>query len=134
MKPSQPKTFDSIYAVVLLLLTAAPASLLFSQAQNPSQQKGTVESVKILGRDLEGNLSDDDPERDVFIYLPPSYKTEPNRRYPVVYMLHGFTDSAPKWFGAESHWISLPGVIDKSMASGASREMIVVMPNAYTRF
>jgi enterochelin esterase-like enzyme len=93
-----------------------------------------VESVKILGRDLEGNLSDDDPERDVFIYLPPSYKTEPNRRYPVVYMLHGFTDSAPKWFGAQSHWINLPGVIDKSMASGVSREMIVVMPNAYTRF
>ena len=134
MKPSQPRTFSSIFAVVLLLLlTSGPASLLLSQTPEPSQ-KGTVESVKILGRDLEGNLSDDDPERDVFIYLPPSYKTEPNRRYPVVYMLHGFTDSAPKWFGAQSHWIDLPGVIDKSMASGASREMIVVMPNAYTRF
>lgn len=135
MKLSQSRSFSSIYAaVLLLLLTSGPVSLLFSQAQDPSQQKGTVESVKILGRDLEGNLSDDDPERDVFIYLPPSYKTEPNRRYPVVYMLHGFTDSAPKWFGAQSHWINLPGVIDKSMASGVSREMIVVMPNAYTRF
>jgi len=135
MKPSQPRTFSSIYAVVLLLaLTAGPVSLLFSQTQDPAPQKGTVERVKVHGRDLEGNLSDDDPERDVFIYLPPSYKTEPNRRYPVVYMLHGFTDSAPKWFGAQSYWIDLPGVIDKSVASGVSREMIVVMPNAYTRF
>ena len=135
MKPLCQKVSTAAFAALLLLaLTAGPASLLVSHAQEPSQLKGTVESVKVHGRDLEDNLSEDSPERDVFIYLPPSYKTETNRRYPVVYMLHGFTDSAPKWFGAENHWISLPGVIEKSFASGASREMIVVMPNAYTRF
>jgi enterochelin esterase-like enzyme len=135
MKPSYQKVSTVVFAALLLLaFTAHPASLPFAQAQDTSHLKGTVETAKVHGRDLEGNLSEDSPERDVFIYLPPSYKTEPNRRYPVVYMLHGFTSSAAKWFGAQSHWINLPGVIDKSMASGASREMIVVMPNAYTRF
>ncbi len=135
MKPSRRKgSTISFGALLTLALTAGPTCLLLSQTQDASQKKGVVESAKVHARDLERNLSQDSPERDVFIYLPPSYKTETSRRYPVVYMLHGFTDSAAKWFGAQSHWISLPGVIDKSLASGASREMIVVMPNAYTRF
>src|SRR6266704_7002099 len=63
-----------------------------------------------------------------------SYKATMNKRYPVVYMLHGFTDNDEKWMGLVKHWINLPNVIDKALASGESREMIVVMPNAFTRF
>ncbi len=132
MKPSRQKAFSVVVAALMLTALVAQPTPLFSQ--HASQLKGSVESVKVYGRDLAGNLSEDSPERDVFIYLPPSYKTEPNRRYPVVYMLHGFTDSAMKWFGAQSHWINLPQILDKAMSGGDSREMIVAMPNAYTRF
>jgi enterochelin esterase-like enzyme len=58
----------------------------------------------------------------------------PANRYPVLYMLHGFTDSDSKWFGWEEHWINLHEVLDAAMAGGNTREMIVVMPNAYNRF
>ena len=96
-------------------------------------RKGSVERVKVHAKALEGNLEGDSPDRDVSVYLPPSYKAEKKRRYPVVYFLHGFTDSDEKWFGFTKHWINLPEVLDKSLAGGA-REMIVVMPNAFTRY
>jgi len=96
--------------------------------------QGTVERVKVHGRSLEGNLEGDSPDREVSIYLPPSYAKEKGRRYPVLYMLHGYTDSDEKWMGLVKHWINLPEVIDRTLAKGAAREMIVVMPDAYTRF
>ena len=55
-------------------------------------QQGTKERIKVFSHAIEGNLVGDSPERDVTVYLPPSYKVENNRHYPVIYMLHGFTD------------------------------------------
>jgi S-formylglutathione hydrolase len=97
-------------------------------------QTGSLERIKVHGKFLEGNLEGDSPDRDVTIYLPPSYKSSANKRYPVVYMLHGFTDNDEKWMGLVKHWINLPIVIDKALAGGESREVIVVMPNAFTRY
>jgi enterochelin esterase-like enzyme len=97
-------------------------------------QQGTKERIKVYSHALEGNLVKDPAERDVTVYLPPSYHTDPDRHYPVVYMLHGFTDNDSQWFGWEEHWINLHQVIDAALADGQTKEMIVVMPNAYNRF
>ena len=97
-------------------------------------QKGTKERVNVYSHALEGNLIKDPAQREVTVYLPPSYISEPNRYYPVIYMLHGFTDNDSQWFGWEEHWINLHQVIDAALADGQTREMIVVMPNAYNRF
>ncbi len=108
--------------------------LMFSVAAFAQTKQGAIQRIKVHGKSLEGNLDGDSPDREVSIYLPPSYKTEKNRRYPVVYMLHGFTDSDGQWFGVTKHWINLPDVINKALADGKTREMIVVMPNGFTRF
>ena len=97
-------------------------------------QQGTKERIKVYSQALEGNLVNDPADRDVTVYLPPSYKIDLNRRYPVLYMLHGFTDNDSQWFGWEDHWINLHQVIDAALAEGQTKEMIVVMPNAYNRF
>jgi enterochelin esterase-like enzyme len=103
-------------------------------AQNAgSAPHGKVERIKVHGKALEGNLEGDSPDRDVSIYLPPSYASEPNRRYPVIYLLHGYTDSDELWF-IKQHFINVPAVTDKAVASGGAREMIIVMPNAYTAY
>jgi enterochelin esterase-like enzyme len=94
----------------------------------------TVQRVVVHGKALEGNLEGDSPDRDVAVYLPPSYDTQRARRYPVVYLLHGFTDDVDHWWGVKQHFISVPEVIRKALANGGTREMIVVMPNAYTRY
>ncbi len=125
-RPRSIRTFNraaarALFACLGLALAAAAA------------ETGTVERIAVRGRSLEGNLSGDSPVRDTAVYLPPGYAAAPERRYPVVYMLHGFTDSVAKWFGKE-HWITLPDVLDRSFARGDVREAIVVMPDAFTRF
>ena len=99
-----------------------------------AQKRGTVERTRVHGKGLEGNLSGDTPDRDVSVYLPATYAEERSRRYPVVYMLHGFTDDDARWMGLEKHWINLANVLDRTFSADASHEMIVVMPNAFTRF
>ena len=113
----------------LFLLLLFSISTTFAQSQ-----KGTKERIKIYSHALEGNLVKDPAERDVSVYLPPSYNTQPNKHFPVLYMLHGFTDTDSQWFGWEEHWINLHNVIDDALEDGLAKEMIVVMPNAYNRF
>ncbi len=115
------RCFPALLCVLTLSAVAAPA------------QTGTIERIQVHGKSLEGNLEGDSPDRDVSIYLPPSYKTATNRRYPVLYFLHGYTDSDDRWFGLVKSFVNLPAGIDKSLTAGA-KEMIVVMPNAYTRY
>ena len=98
-----------------------------------SGQAGHLERITVHGASLEGNLSGDSPDRQVSVYLPPGYE-KGRQRYPVLYLLHGFTDSDAKWFGlAGAHFVNVPKAVDAAVARGA-KPMIVVMPNAFTRF
>jgi enterochelin esterase-like enzyme len=115
-------------AFVLLSMLLPFSSMLAKAAL------GSKERIKVYSHAIEGNLMNDPAEREVTVYLPPSYQSNPNRRYPVLYMLHGFTDDDSQWFGWEEHWINLHEVIDAALADGMTKEMIVVMPNAYNRF
>jgi enterochelin esterase-like enzyme len=95
---------------------------------------GKYERVTVHGRSLEGNLEGDTPDRKVSVYLPPSYEREPGRRYPVLYLLHGFTDSDSRWFGLSGkHFVNVQDAADRAYAAGV-REMIIVMPDAFTRY
>jgi S-formylglutathione hydrolase len=98
-----------------------------------AQPQGSVQRIVVHGKGLEGNLEGDSPDRDVAVYLPPSYSAGA-RRYPVVYLLHGFTDDVDHWWGVKQHFIDIPAVIAKALAGGNTQEMIVVMPNAFTRY
>ena len=110
------------------------ASLLPTIPSIAATSPGTVQHIKVHAASLEGNLEGDSADRDVSIYLPPSYATDKHRRYPVVYFLHGFTDSDDKWYGPTKHWINLPTVIDKALQAAGNREIIFVTPNAFTRY
>jgi enterochelin esterase-like enzyme len=108
--------------------------LLSVLGQSNPGKEGIVERIKVHGKSLEGNLAGDSPDRDVSIYLPPGYASNPDKQYPVVYFLHGFTDSDSQWYGFEKHWINLPEVVNRAMGTGQLNEMILVTPNAYNRF
>ena len=51
---------------------------------------GKIERVTVHGKSLEGNLEGDSPDRAALVYLPPTYLTDQARRFPVVYLLHGY--------------------------------------------
>ena len=112
-----------LVAVMLVGTSTSPAG------QQPAPAKGTLERVTVHGRSLAGNLEGDSPDRPVVVYLPPSYVREPQRRYPVLYFLHGYTATAEAYVKA----LAMPDSIDRAIAGGA-REMIVVIPDAFTRY
>jgi enterochelin esterase-like enzyme len=87
----------------------------------------TLEHIKIHGTSLGGNLEGDAIDREVLVFLPPSYALEKSRRYPVVYALHGFSIGAEQW----SSEIHAPQTIEGAFAQG-SRELIVVLPDSKT--
>jgi enterochelin esterase-like enzyme len=93
----------------------------------PGAKPVTVDHIKIHGFALEGNLEGDDVDRDVLVFLPPSYSKDKRRRYPVVYALHGFSIGAEQW----SHEIQVPQTIEGAFAQGA-KDMIVVLPDSKT--
>ncbi|MDR3718852.1 MAG: alpha/beta fold hydrolase [Bryobacteraceae bacterium] len=93
----------------------------------PGAKPVTVERIKIHGTMLEGNLEGDAVDRDVIVFLPPSYGKEKARRYPVVYALHGYSIGAEQW----THEITVPQTIEGAFALGA-KDMIVVLPDSKT--
>jgi S-formylglutathione hydrolase FrmB len=114
-------------------LTVALALPTIAQVQTeipaviPGAKPVTVEHIKIHGKSLEGNLEGDAVDRDALIFLPPSYNTDKQRRYPVVYAMHGYSIGAEQW----SHEIQVPQTIEGAFALGA-KDMIVVLPDSKT--
>ncbi len=93
----------------------------------PTAKPATVERVKIHGASLVGNLEGNEVDREALVILPPGYATEKNKRYPVLYALHGYSIGADQW----SKEIHVPQTVEGAFAQGA-QEMIVVLPDSKT--
>jgi enterochelin esterase-like enzyme len=66
-------------------------------------------------------------ERPFVVYTPPGYDPAAQRLYPVLYLLHGYSD-------AEDAWVSVGRanvILDNLIARGQARPMLVVMPLGY---
>lgn len=131
-------TIGALLLGALSLVTASAWSQSAPQAEPklgpPPASAGKYERVSVHGTSLEGNLEGDSADRMVSVYLPPSYGKEPSRRYPVLYLLHGYTDSDSRWFGLTGkHFVNVQTAVDKAYKSGA-HELIIVMPDAFTRY
>ena len=127
------RTRESTASAVLTLLMLLTGGQALAQVQTevpapvPGAKPVKVERIKIHGAALEGNLEGDAVDRDVFVFLPPSYERDKHRRYPVVYALHGYSIGAEQW----THEIHVPQTIEGAFAQG-SKEMIVVVPDSKT--
>ena len=72
----------------------------------------------ITSRALAGNLVGDPAERQYYVYLPPGY-ADGNKRYPVVYILHGFG-------GREEQLTFMKNGYETLLQEGKAQEMILV--------
>ena len=75
-------------------------------------------------------LLGDSPDRIVRIYLPSGYNDNPNQRYPVIYLLHGYTGTSISWELLGSIQRNTDALIEQ----GTIRPMIVVMPDALNKY
>ncbi len=99
--------------IVLIMSLLLPGSVSFSQPTGKVNEELSIPSF-VLGRSVK-----------YAIYLPPDYASS-DRNYPVVYLLHGYTDDHTGWlqFGEINRYA------DKAIAEGTIPPMIIVMPNA----
>ncbi len=63
--------------------------------------------------------------RRCFVYTPPDYASDPSKRYPVVYLLHGAGEDERGW-SIQGH---VNFILDNLIAEGKAKPMIVVMDN-----
>ena len=119
----------SIAVAVVLML-----GLRVAVAAQAPVAAGTVEKITVHGQSLAGNLNGDTPDRAVFVYLPPGYGTDVNRRYPVVYLLHGYGLRAERWMTFARIEAGANQAMTGSGTGERAREMILVNPDAYSLY
>jgi enterochelin esterase-like enzyme len=66
-------------------------------------------------------------DRDYYVYTPPGYESAGKQKYPVLYLLHGFSDDASGWTAVGHANV----ILDNLIAQGKAKPMIVVMPLGY---
>lgn len=107
---------------------------------------GSITEIVIPAPALEGNLLGDPTEQRLSIYLPPGYSEAAEKRFPVLYLLHGFTGTNRTWLIDPTNPDNPPAAhprdggyqragflkqteLDAIFRSGAVPEMIIVAPN-----
>jgi enterochelin esterase-like enzyme len=66
-------------------------------------------------------------QRDFYVYTPPGYDSRGKQTYPVLYLLHGFSDDASGWTAVGRANV----IMDNLIAQGKTKPMLVVMPLGY---
>jgi enterochelin esterase-like enzyme len=66
-------------------------------------------------------------DRDYYVYAPAGYDPAAKKTYPVLYLLHGFSDDAGGWIAVGHANV----ILDNLIAQGKAKPMIVVMPLGY---
>jgi len=94
---------------------------------------GRLQAHALSSRVLEGNPLGDPAERPVWVYLPPGYEAEPERRFPTIYLIQGMTGQVDMWRNRASLRRTVPELIDELFAGeGAPPPAIVVMVDCWT--
>jgi len=106
------------------------SSLILSRAE---AQQGQIIYDTVYGKSLENNLVGDPPRRSTIVYLPPSYE-QSQKRYPVVYLLHGNGAINLIWLNGRLQNFNILAAMDSLIRTGKVKEMIIVMPDANNRF
>ena len=103
-----------------LILSLLAIHIVFSAlAQSPAGPQSKIITDSIHSKVLNAY-------RAYNVFLPKSYETDTNKKYPILYLLHGMTDTNQAWSG-RGH---LQDVADQLIESGEACEMIIVTPNA----
>jgi enterochelin esterase family protein len=66
-------------------------------------------------------------QRGFYVYTPPNYNPRDKQTYPVLYLLHGFSDDASGWTAVGRAHV----ILDNLIAQGKAKPMVVVMPLGY---
>ncbi len=95
---------------------------------------GQIEEHVIASELLRGNPLGDPHERPLWVYLPPGYDADPDRRYPSVYVIQGYTGHIAMWRNRTPFRQPFPETADQVFARGDAPPALVVYVDAWTRY
>ena len=94
--------------------------------------KGRFDEVSFDSAALKGNPLGDPSMRPLWVYLPPGYDDEPDRRYPVVYQIQGLTGQLDMWRNRTPFRRNFPELADDLFAAGEAPPCILVWVDCWT--
>ncbi|HEX6678212.1 MAG TPA: alpha/beta hydrolase-fold protein [Actinomycetes bacterium] len=97
-----------------------------------TEPNGRFERETIDSQVLRGNPLGDPHERPLWVYLPPGYEDDRERRYPAVYMIQGLTGQVDMWWNRTPFRPNFPELIDALFATEKAPSAVIVMVDAFT--
>ncbi|WP_339652976.1 alpha/beta hydrolase-fold protein [uncultured Maribacter sp.] len=106
---------------LLLIFTV----FIFFTLSAQKEQVGTVIKDSLYSKNLENQMGEN-PKRSISVYLPPNYSST-NKRYPVIYFLHGFLN--------DDNLINpMKELLDYALAAQKIKPFILVIPDQKTTY
>jgi S-formylglutathione hydrolase FrmB len=95
---------------------------------------GRLEEHVIASELLRDNPLGDPCDRPLWVYLPPGYDAEADRRYPVVYVIQGYTGHVAMWRNRAPFRQPFTETADAVFARGEAPPALVVYVDAWTSY
>ncbi|MGH2660782.1 MAG: alpha/beta hydrolase [Actinomycetota bacterium] len=94
--------------------------------------RGRIDECWFESEALRGNPLGDPHERPLWVYLPPGYSDEPDRRYPSIYVIMGLTGQLDMWRNRSAFRKNFPELADELFASGYAPPCLLVYVDCWT--
>jgi S-formylglutathione hydrolase FrmB len=95
---------------------------------------GRIDEHVISSELLRDNPLGDAPDRPLLVYTPPGYDGEPDRAYPAVYVIQGYTGHVAMWRNRSPYRLAFPEAADAMFAGGDAPPAIVVYVDAWSGY
>jgi hypothetical protein len=95
---------------------------------------GRLDELEIDSDVLRGNPLGDPNVRPLWVYTPPAYDEDADRRFPTVFVIQGMTGQLDMWRNREAFRPTFPEALDAMFASGDVPPAIVAFVDCWTSY
>jgi S-formylglutathione hydrolase FrmB len=96
------------------------------------EPKGRYDEHLFESEALKGNPLGDPHRRPLWVYVPPGYDADSNRRYPSIYVIQGLTGQIDMWRNRFPFRRNFPELADAQFAAGAAPPCILIYVDCWT--
>ncbi len=98
------------------------------------ERLGQLDELEIESELLRGNPLGDPHIRPLWVYLPPAYEAEPERRFPSIYLIQGMTGQLDMWTNRSAFRPNVTELVDRLFGEEGCPPAIVVFVDCWTSF